>query len=62
MAVDELKNGKSSGVDNPITAEVLKYGGHHAIRQLCNICNDVYMQEKAPLASSFHYPRKAISL
>ncbi|CAM4364063.1 unnamed protein product [Leuciscus chuanchicus] len=48
MAVDELKNGKSPGCDYPITAEALKYGGHHAVRQLCNICNDVYMQEKAP--------------
>ncbi|CAM4681115.1 unnamed protein product [Leuciscus chuanchicus] len=34
MAVDELKNGKSPGCDYPITAEALKYGGHHAVRQL----------------------------
>lgn len=47
-AIEELKNGKSPGCYYAITPEAMKYGGDYVANLICNICNDVYDQEKAP--------------
>ena len=46
--MNELKNGKSSGLDYAVTPEALKYGGETVIARLCQICSKVYSREKAP--------------
>ena len=48
VAVQELKSGKSPGLDYAVTPEALKYGGEAVIERLCQICNKVYLKEKAP--------------
>ncbi len=47
-AVHDLKRGKSAGCDYGITPEALQFGGDYVIQQLCDICNDVYANGKAP--------------
>ena len=46
--VQDLKRGKSPGCDYGITPEALQFGGDYVIQQLCDICNDVYANGKAP--------------
>ncbi|CAF4122059.1 unnamed protein product, partial [Rotaria magnacalcarata] len=48
QAVKQLKDGKSPGLDYAITPEALKYGGKWIINQLCNICNDIYENQRTP--------------
>ncbi len=48
QAVEQLKNGKSPGLDYAITPEVLKYGGKWVTNQLCNICNEIYENQQTP--------------
>lgn len=48
LAVEQLQNGKSPGLDYAVTAEALKYGGETMLGRLCEICNDVFQSGKAP--------------
>ena len=47
-AVKQLKDGKAPGLGYAITSEALKYGGQWVINQLCNICNEIFENQKMP--------------
>src|SRR3989442_6064182 len=42
-----MKEGKAAGVDE-ISAEMLKSLGEKAIQELCDICKDMYEEERRP--------------
>ncbi|CAM4934583.1 unnamed protein product [Rotaria socialis] len=48
QAINQLKDGKSPGIDHSITPEVLKYGGRWIMNQLCSICNEIYNNQQTP--------------
>ncbi|CAF5159307.1 unnamed protein product, partial [Rotaria magnacalcarata] len=48
QAANQLKDGKSPGIDHSITPEVLKYGGRWIMNQLCNISNEIYNNQQTP--------------
>ena len=47
LAISKMKEGKAVGVDE-IPAEMLKSLGEKATQELCDICMDMYEEEKWP--------------
>ena len=47
LAISEMKEGKAAGVDE-IPSEMLKSLGEKATQELCDICKDMYEEEKWP--------------